>query len=260
MPDLLSLALKLETQSYLVHLFLMLVTIGLYSSVRTRWPGRISWFLSAAALLVSILVRSFGASRIPLANMYEFGLLLGLVLVALIPVMDYRFSGVGAAVALSLATFVLSAIQLLLYQEARPLMPALKSWWLTSHVLTAVLAYGLLFASAILALIGLISKTVPNNLEILMNKLVAIAFPFLTLLILTGAVWAEYAWGSFWRWDPKETWALITWLVYLAYLHLVKVRGWRGRKAYWTALAGFLVVLFTFYGVNFLLAGLHSYG
>jgi ABC-type transport system involved in cytochrome c biogenesis permease subunit len=259
MPDCAALASDLETQLYLTHLFLILSTIASYAIFRSRWVGRLAWTLSGLALAGSITVRSLAAGRIPLANMYEFGLLLGVVLVVLILVMDLRFSTSTAAVALSIATFALSAVQLLLFQEARPLMPALKSWWLTSHVLTAVVAYGLLFASSVLALVGLAARKVPANLEGLMNRLVTIAFPFLTLLILTGAVWAEYAWGSFWRWDPKETWALITWLVYLAYLHQVNVRKWTGRKALWSALACFMIVIFTFYGVNLLLSGLHSY-
>ncbi|MEI7902019.1 MAG: cytochrome c biogenesis protein CcsA, partial [bacterium] len=88
---------------------------------------------------------------------------------------------------------------------------------------------------------------------------VVIGFPFLTLLIILGALWADIAWGSYWSWDPKETWSLITWFVYAVFLHCRFMRGWRGRRAAWISIVGFCSVLFTYYGVNFLLAGLHSY-
>lgn len=259
MPDLAFLAGKTETLWYLGHLFLLLVTVAAYAIPRARLVGRSFAVAAFVALAGSVVVRSLAAGRIPLANMYEFGLLLGLVLTALILVVDFRLRSPILALAVAGGTFVLAAVQLLFFQEARPLMPALKSWWLTSHVLTAVVAYGLLAVSFVLAAAGLVWKKAPPSLEGFVNQLVTIAFPFLTLLLITGAVWAEYAWGSFWRWDPKETWALVTWLVYLAYLHLVRTRGWKGRKVLWLAVAGFAVVIFTFYGVNLLLAGLHSY-
>lgn len=259
MPDLIALAARSETQLYLAHLFFLLVTVGGYAVPQGRRVARGVWALALASLLGSVLVRSLAAGRIPLANMYEFGLLLDLLLTALILVVDLRLKPAAPALWLSAGTFVLAAVQLLFFQEARPLMPALKSWWLTSHVLTAVVAYGLLAVSFVLALGALFSKQAPAALEALMNRMVFLAFPFLTLLIITGAVWAEYAWGAFWRWDPKETWALITWLTYLAYLHLVTARRWTGRRVLWLAVCAFAVVVFTFYGVNLLLSGLHSY-
>jgi cytochrome c-type biogenesis protein CcsB len=90
-------------------------------------------------------------------------------------------------------------------------------------------------------------------------RALTIGFPLLTLGIITGSVWAQYAWGSYWSWDPKETWSLITWLIYAAVLHARLTVGWRGRKAAWFSIFGFLAVLFTFLGVNLLLSGLHSY-
>jgi cytochrome c-type biogenesis protein CcsB len=170
--------------------------------------------------------------------------------------------------------FLFSGVFLLFFQEAKPLMPALKSNWLLAHVITAVIAYGALafsFAAALThrwrscldsrdnnpALLALVPT--PAALENMINQAILFAMPFLTLLILTGAVWAEYAWGSYWRWDPKETWSLITWLVYAVYLHGRVVYAWQGRTAANWAIAGFIVVVFAFIGVNLLLPGLHSY-
>jgi cytochrome c-type biogenesis protein CcsB len=89
--------------------------------------------------------------------------------------------------------------------------------------------------------------------------MIGFAFPMLTLCIVTGAIWANYAWGTYWSWDPKETWSLITWFIYAAYLHARLMYGWKGKRAAWMAILGFAAVLFTFFGVNYLIAGLHSY-
>jgi cytochrome c-type biogenesis protein CcsB len=97
-------------------------------------------------------------------------------------------------------------------------------------------------------------------LDALIYKTVAISFPLLTLMIITGAYWANRTWGSYWSWDPKEDWALITWLTYAGYLHMRLTRGWRGRRSAYFAIIGFAIVLFTFFGVTYLLPGLHSYG
>ena len=96
-------------------------------------------------------------------------------------------------------------------------------------------------------------------LDDLSYKVIGFAFPLLTLCIITGAIWANYAWGTYWSWDPKETWSLITWIIYAAYLHARLMYGWKGKRAAWMAIFGFAAVLFTFFGVNYLLPGLHSY-
>lgn len=228
--------------------------------------SRSVFFLALASLVGSIGLRMIESGRLPFATMYEFGLLMVLTVHILALVLDLRYPSWKSRAFLYPTGFILASVILLFFQESRPLMPALKSWWLTSHVLTAVLSYGLLAvgtACAVCARIGLaLGKTIfapAEELEKISLRLSTLAFPFLTLLIITGAVWAEYAWGSFWRWDPKETWALITWLCYLFLLHAVKVRGWKGRKALNLSIIAFGVVLFTFFGVNLLLAGLHSY-
>ena len=153
-------------------------------------------------------------------------------------------------------------------------MPALKSSWLSAHVLTALVAYGMLAVAFALALMYLWKANLEEKgetgswfeqlpslelLERLVNRCILLALPFLTLLIVTGAVWAEYAWGSYWRWDPKETWSLITWLIYAVYLHGRVFLGWKGKRLMHWAVFGFLAVLVTFIGVNLLLPGFHSY-
>jgi cytochrome c-type biogenesis protein CcsB len=146
-----------------------------------------------------------------------------------------------------------------------PLVPALQSSLLSVHVAVAIVAYGtfsISFAAAVLYLIqgengrrGLPSHEILDEIS---YKAVVIGFPFLTLTIVLGAVWAEAAWGTYWSWDPKETAALVTWLIYGAYLHARAVRGWRGKRAAWLLLLGFGATLFTYFG-NLFFGGLHSY-
>ncbi len=240
------------------------------------WLARFSRWTAAmglAANLAAAVLRTIGSSHAPFANMYEFGIVLVAVIVFGYLWIDLRYGHHSLGAFILPVAFLFLGVFILFYQEAKPLMPALKSNWLLAHVMTAVLAYGALAFSFSVALMCcwrryldagtnpvLLSLIPPQQtLEHLMNRAIILAMPFLTLLIITGAVWAEYAWGSYWRWDPKETWSLITWLVYAAYLHGRAAYAWRGQKAVNWALSGFLVVIFTFIGVNVLLPGLHSY-
>ena len=148
----------------------------------------------------------------------------------------------------------------------KPLMPALKSNWLLIHVVTAFLGYAgfaLAFGAAILYLLQdrrpRASLPPLAQLDRLIYRATVLGFLLLTLGILTGAVWAETAWGRYWSWDPKETWSLITWLIYVTLLHARLLKGWQGRRIAWLAVLGFMAVLFTYFGVSFLLTGLHSY-
>jgi len=148
----------------------------------------------------------------------------------------------------------------------KPLMPALKSNWLLIHVVTAFLGYAafaLAFGTAVLYLVQdrrpRASLPPLPQLDRLIYRATVLGFLLLTLGILTGAVWAESAWGHYWSWDPKETWSLITWLIYATMLHARLLKGWQGRRIAWLAVLGFMAVLFTYFGVSFLLSGLHSY-
>jgi ABC-type transport system involved in cytochrome c biogenesis permease subunit len=148
----------------------------------------------------------------------------------------------------------------LLDKEITPLMPALKSNWLTIHVLTCFIGYAALTVAFVSSLILIIKRKDEINLDAISYKMVAFGFLFLTLGIISGSVWANSAWGTYWSWDPKETWSLITWFIYAIYLHTRLRKGWKGKKAAWLSVIGFFAMLFTYFGVNYLLSGLHSYG
>ncbi len=147
----------------------------------------------------------------------------------------------------------------------QPLMPALKSNWLLIHVVTAFLGYASFSVAFGAALLYLVQEKWPRPslpalplLDRLLYRATMLGFLLLTFGILTGAVWAETAWGRYWSWDPKETWSLITWLIYAALLHARLLKGWHGRRIAWLAVFGFLAVIFTYLGVNYL-PSLHAY-
>lgn len=250
---------------YISHLIFRNNGLGKFASLVT--------LLGFGANSLALAARTLTAQRLPFASMYEFGMTLVWGIVLFYLYIEFRYKNRGAGTFVMPIVFVLTGIFTLFYHEAHPLMPALKSNWLLLHVLTAIIAYSALALSFALALMYLwrlslskdngmkILNTLPSldALDVLVNRLITLAVPFLTLLIITGAVWAEYAWGSYWRWDPKETWSLITWIIYAVYLHGRKVLGWKGKKAMIWAVSGFVAVMFTFIGVNTILPGLHSY-
>jgi cytochrome c-type biogenesis protein CcsB len=216
-----------------------------------------------------------GIGHAPMSNLYESLVFFSWTIVLLYLLTEWRtknrsigtFATPLAFLALAYASYstnVNSAIQ--------PLVPALKSNWLLSHVITCFFGYaafGLSFGLSLMYLIKKIDdpskkniflKLIPGKmiLDDLSYQMVVIGFLLLTLGIITGSVWAHSAWGSYWSWDPKETWSLITWLVYAALLHSRLIRGWRGTRLAVMSIIGFACVLFTYFGVNYL-AGLHSY-
>ncbi len=153
-------------------------------------------------------------------------------------------------------------------QEIQPLVPALQSWWMKIHVPANFIGYGtfalaaMVGAAYLLKEHGVLADRLPS-LEVLddvMYKAITVGFAFFTIATILGALWAADAWGGYWSWDPKETWALIVWLNYAAWLHMRLMKGLRGRMAAWWALVGLLVTTFAFLGVNMFLSGLHSYG
>jgi ABC-type transport system involved in cytochrome c biogenesis permease subunit len=149
-------------------------------------------------------------------------------------------------------------------KKIQPLIPALQSNWLHIHVFTCFIAYAAFAVSFLAGLFSIFNwKSVmppEERLEELNYRSVMVGFPMLSAGILTGAVWAHYAWGSYWSWDPKETWSLITWIFYALFLHARFARGWKGRRIALLSIIGFASVIFTYFGVNFILSGLHSYG
>ena len=217
-----------------------------------------------------------GYGHIPLSNMYESMVSLAWTTVLLYLILEFRYKvkSLGAlifpivSIAMAYASFSDKV-----GSEIAPLVPALQSNWLTYHVMTCFIAYSAFavsFGSSIVYLIksGKLSNAkIPKEerlpslkiLDEIIYKTIAIGFLLLGVGIITGAVWANYAWETYWSWDPKETWSLITWFIYAAFIHARLTRGWRGKKAAIISIVGFLSVLFTFLGVNYLLSGLHSY-
>jgi cytochrome c-type biogenesis protein CcsB len=203
----------------------------------------------------------------PLSNFYESLVFFAWCLPAL-GLLAFRreLKGYLGGVVSLIAALLLAYASLGVDSSIRPLMPALTSNWLLIHVVTAFFGYAafaLAFGSAILYLFQerrpRPSLPPPAMLDRLIYRATILGFLLLTLGILTGAVWAESAWGRYWSWDPKETWSLITWFIYATLLHARLLKGWQGRRIAWLAVVGFMAVLFTYFGVSFLLSGLHSY-
>lgn len=237
--------------------------VSILKKPKCQYPAQ-GFFLCAFLLQSAVIILySQAAGRLPLASMYEFVLLLASILAliflaALRTVPQAHLGSVIAPLEAALLAFLITRDN-----HIQPLVPALQSIWLHFHVALAIIAYGLFtisFAAGILYLLSSDPVEDRARLEVLITKGIALGFPFQTLVLITGAVWAEQAWGTWWSWDPKETWALVTWLVYALYLHARSTRGWDGGKAALMAVLGFITVLFTLFGVTFFLPGLHSYG
>ncbi len=240
------------------------VTRGGSSSLGT-YGTLIAW-LAFAFVSASLVFRTIATGHGPFANMYEFSIAFAWGILLAYVYFERRYhQRVLGLIALPVA------LALLLYATtipatADPLVPALQNnLLLTVHVAVAIVAYGtfsVAFAAAILHLIqpaaGRRGLPRPELLDEIGYKAVVVGFPFLTLTIVLGAVWADVAWGSYWSWDPKETASLVTWLIYGAYLHARVVRGWRGNRAAWLLVLGFAATLFTYFG-NLFFGGLHSY-
>jgi len=199
------------------------------------------------------------ALRPPLSNMFESLVVFAWAIAIFLIFVDlkYKIKVINALTAL-LGLLALGYASLL-DKEIAPLMPALRSNWLTLHVLTCFIGYAALTVAFVSSLITLFKKGQDHNLDEMSHKIIAFGFLFLTLGIISGSVWANSAWGSYWGWDPKETWSLITWVIYAIYLHARLKRGWKGKKAAWLSVIGFMAMIFTYFGVSFLLSGLHSY-
>ena len=249
-----------------------------------KW-GRIGVALTVVACALHFLAlvsRGLGSDpvRVPWGNMYEFTLAgtFGVSLMYLALMKRHHLRWMGAPVTAFLVTVLMLDV-LVLYQPAGPLVPALHSYWLAIHVLAAVIASGA-FAVGALALVLFLAKDravrrgtvrsggylsrLPSaqSLERVAYRVNAFGFPIWTFAALVaGPIWAEYAWGSYWNWDPKEVWAFITWVIYAAYLHARATAGWKGRAAAIIALIGFASLLFNFVGINYFFGAgsMHSY-
>ena len=222
---------------------------------------------------IAMILRGIEVGRVPLTNLSESLTFVSWALMAIYLVTERRQRIAALGVFVSLVALVATACATVLPRDVA-LHPALHSRWLAIHVVSSLAGY----ASFIIAFAATLGYLVQERLlkskrinalqqqlpsldavDHLAYKMVALGFPMLTLGVVTGAMWAQTAWGSYWNWDPKETWSLVTWLVYAAYLHMRIVRGWRGKWANRLLLIGFAAVLVTFFGVSFIPSGLHRY-
>jgi len=259
-----------------------------------RTAATIVGFCAAVVSLADLVLRGIASGRIPTVTLPEFTLLMLFSLVVIFLVMDWRAFRRGTDLALIGAVLMGVSFALLIFlffglkvgrETVQPMPPILKSYWRTIHVFSAGPGYGgviIAFALGLLYLIRVRLKLPepakkggkaegstlasripsPDTLDRLCYLSVAFSFPFLTLLNVTGAIWAVVSWNRYWQWDPKEVWSLVTWLVFAIYLHMRLRMEWRGSKLAWVAVIGFGAMLFTLLGVNYLpqfQGSLHSY-
>lgn len=219
------------------------------------------FFIACAILGLSIYLgmRWQIALRPPLSNMFESLVVFGWAIAVLLIFIDLKYKIKVVNTLTALMGLLALGYASLLDKEIVPLLPALRSNWLTLHVLTCFIGYAALTVAFVSSVIILCKKDEDTNLDNISHQIIAFGFLFLTLGVISGSVWANSAWGTYWSWDPKETWSLITWVIYAIYLHARLRKGWKGQKAAWLSVIGFMAMLFTYFGVNYLLAGLHSY-
>jgi cytochrome c-type biogenesis protein CcsB len=311
-----------STLLYIIHLVFRDRKVGYGATAITGVA-----FLSHTTAILLRWKESYdlGFGHAPLSNMYESMVFFSWSIIAIYLYFEWKYKTRAlGAILTPLAFLAIASVSLHpgITKEIEPLVPALQSNWLTSHVVTCFFGYAAFAVSfavsfvylilsaesprevswwagrlALPAVIATVTIAVPTvgakaaiwgaaavaaalmfwlggplrakvtglfpNVKILDDlnyRSIMVGFPLLTLGIVTGAAWANYAWGTYWSWDPKETWSLITWFVYAAFLHARFTAGWRGKKSALLSIVGFAAVLFTYIGVNFLLSGLHSYG
>ena len=227
--------------------------------------------------LCGVVTRGLAAQRAPWGNMYEFAVVAALTAAATFLVFlrrePVRAFGVWVT---AIVVLTLGLAVTVLYTPAGALVPVLNSYWLVIHVAAAITAGGvftLSFIATVLYRVKLRAERSPRRpvaryagglptsttLQRIAHTAVLFAFPIWTFAVIAGAIWAENSWGRYWGWDPKETWAFITWVMYAAYLHAEATAGWRGTKASWFSLLGYAAYVFNFFGVNMWITGLHSY-
>ncbi|MFN3715501.1 MAG: c-type cytochrome biogenesis protein CcsB [Thiobacillus sp.] len=258
----------------------------------TYWAGLLarSGFLNSTGMAMTWVAVSMGwiglmvrwyesyligpdVGHIPVSNLYEVFVLFCLITAMMYLYYEARYQTrqLGGFVLLIIS----AAVGFILWytfdrgaHEIQPLVPALKSWWMKLHVPANFVGYGAFAIAAMLGVAYLLSARGilasrlprPEVIDDIMYKAIAIGFAFFTIATILGAMWAAEAWGGYWSWDPKETWALIVWLNYAAWLHIRLVKGLRGPMLAWWAVVGLFVTTFAFIGVNMFLSGLHSYG
>ncbi|WP_457575459.1 c-type cytochrome biogenesis protein CcsB [Desulfomarina sp.] len=276
--------LGITTFTYLFST-LLYVAIFVFKAPRLGTPATVFTFVAWVIQTGGLILRwkesyGLGFGHAPLTNMYESVVFFAWVIIILYLAIEWKFKTkvIGAfAVPFAFLAMAYASFSTDISKTINPLVPALQSNWLIAHVVTCFVGYAAFAVAAALGIMYLIksreterqtagssslSGSLPplKTIDDITHKTMVFGFIWLSAGIITGAIWANSAWGTYWSWDPKETWSLITWFLYAITLHAKYTRGWSGTKIAFLSIFGFAAVLFTYYGVNFLLAGLHSYG
>jgi cytochrome c-type biogenesis protein CcsB len=240
--------------------------------------GRMGLSLTVLGFLLSltaVVFRGLAAGRAPWGNMFEFTISAMLFVVAVYLIMVWRAGVRWLGLPVTLLAAVGNGLAItVFYVAVAPLVPALHSVWFLIHIVAAAISGAAFNVAGLLSILYLIKKRAEDRgqlrgylamlpstrrMDVLAYRFHAFAFPLWTFTVAAGAIWAEYAWGRYWGWDPKETWALVTWVIYACYLHARSTAGWRGKRAAVIALVGVASFWFNFIGINLLVSGLHSY-
>ena len=262
--------------TFIIYILSVLFYFSFQFSKKDKF-ARAGYALAVAGLLLhtaALIVRTIESKHAPFTNMYEslsflaWSSILAYVIIEKL----YKIKRAGAYFLLIVIALMALASSPAMPKGAAPLVPALQSYWLWLHVSVTMLGEAFFAVALVTSMMYLVAdskerkgKTIKSGLsserlDSISYRCVAIGFPLFTLGgLVFGMVWAYKAWGTYWSWDPKEVWSLITWFVFALYLHTRIVMGWKGRRSAFIAIIGFLAAIFTYFGVNYLLAGLHSY-
>ncbi len=249
--------------------------VELFKSSRATY-----WLMQGAAALgfvnhtISILYRYIVAGHLPITSPHEAASFFAWAIMLLFFLLEFRYRpGLMGSFIMPLVFFMMLA-SAMLSRDIKPLSPTLQSYWLGIHTLfafTANAAFALACVTGIMYLVqehylkskhlGGLFERLPDiqKLDYINYRLISLGFPLLTLAMITGAMWANSAWGSYWSWDPREVWSMITWLIYATILHTRLVMGWRGRKASVMSIVGFITILIAFFGIKLLQKGIHVF-
>jgi cytochrome c-type biogenesis protein CcsB len=248
------------------------------ASRRVEQFGRMGVALTVIGFLLSVvgvLTRALAAQRAPWGNMFEFTITAMVFVVGVYLILVWRAGLRWLGLPVTMLAAVGNGLAVtVFYVAVAPLVPALHSVWFLIHIVAAAIAGAAFNVGGLMSILYLIKQRaedrgtvrgylerVPDSrkIDLISYRFLAFAFPLWTFTVVAGAIWAEYAWGRYWGWDPKETWALVTWVIYACYLHARSTAGWRGTRAAVIAIIGLASFWFNFVGINLLVSGLHSY-
>ena len=247
-------------------------------SRRVEQFGRMGVALTIIGFLLSVagvVTRAVAAHRAPWGNMFEFTVMAMVFIVGVYLIMVWRAGVRWLGLPVTLLAAVGNGLAVtVFYVAVAPLVPALHSVWFLIHIVAAAISGAAFNVGGVMSILYLVKKRaeerdnvhgylerLPSSrkIDLIAYRFLAFAFPLWTFTVVAGAIWAEYAWGRYWGWDPKETWALVTWVIYAGYLHARSTAGWRGTRAAVIAIVGLASFWFNFVGINLFVSGLHSY-